>query len=71
MLQLSSEISSSSLIDITSVHLSSPGNDLDYVGMKGIDLTSTLFPMFSIEVKHLEALHPHDAVARLAAGVKL
>lgn len=27
------------------------------------------FPIFSIEVKHLESLHPHDAVARVAAGV--
>lgn len=38
MLQLSSEISPSSLIDITSAHLGNPGNDLAHVGMQGIDL---------------------------------
>ncbi|WP_449361040.1 GTP cyclohydrolase, FolE2/MptA family [Alishewanella longhuensis] len=26
------------------------------------------FPIFSIEVKHLESLHPHDAVARVDSG---
>ena len=29
---------------------------------------STQFPIFSIDVKHLESLHPHDAVARVATG---
>ncbi|MFN3710007.1 MAG: hypothetical protein ACK4S8_05500 [Alishewanella aestuarii] len=71
MLQLSSEISPSSLIEIISAHLSNPGNDLDYVGMQGIDLPSTQFPMLSIEFKHQDSLHPHDAVARLATGVKI
>ncbi|EJI86843.1 hypothetical protein AEST_03890 [Alishewanella aestuarii B11] len=39
--------------------------------MQDIDLPSTQFPMFSIEFKHQDSLHPHDAVARLATGVKI
>lgn len=29
------------------------------------------FPIYSIEVKHLESLHPHDAVARVTSGVQI
>lgn len=29
------------------------------------------FPIFSIDVRHLESLHPHDAVARVDSGAKI
>lgn len=62
MLQLSSVISPSSLIDITSAHLSNPENDLDYVGMQGIDLP--------IQINENQQLHSYAAKADIGVNLR-